>query len=58
MPMLWLRASTVDGLLAKAAAMKFVFPDDDAIRKRIEGRLKEALARDPLALASAAATTA
>jgi hypothetical protein len=67
-PMLWLRASTVDGLLAKAKAMRFSLPEDDAIRHRIEEGLKDegpfdpnpmamALARDLLALASAAATT-
>jgi hypothetical protein len=69
MPMLWLRASTVDGLLAKARAMKFSIPEDDVIRHRIEEGLKDegpfeptpmvmALARDLLALAREAEPTA
>jgi hypothetical protein len=30
-----MRASTVDGLLAKAKALKFAFPEDDAIAERL-----------------------
>jgi hypothetical protein len=62
MPVVWMKASTVDGLLAKARAMKFAFPEDGAIVERIEEGLKEegpfdaepmsfSLARDLLALA-------
>jgi len=63
MQVVWMRALTVDGLLAKARAMKKVaFPGDGAIVERIETGLKTdgpwdadpvalALARDLLALA-------
>ena len=36
-----MRASTVDGLFAKAKALQFAFPEDGAIATRIEEGLKE-----------------
>jgi hypothetical protein len=35
MPIVWMRASSVDGLIAKARALKCAFPDDAAIAEMI-----------------------
>jgi hypothetical protein len=62
MPIVWMRASSVDGVLAKARALRCAFPDDDGIAKMIAEALRVdgpfdplpaslSLARDLLALA-------
>jgi hypothetical protein len=65
MPTVWMRASSVDGLLAKARALRSAFPDDTAIAEmiaealRVDGPFEPlpaslSLARDLLALAEVA----
>jgi hypothetical protein len=62
MPIVWMRASSVDGLIAKARALQCAFPDDAAIAEmiaealRVDGPFEPlpaslSLARDLLALA-------
>jgi hypothetical protein len=49
-----MQASTVDGLLAKAKALKFAFPTDDALAERLEeGLMDDAFDADPISLSLA-----
>ena len=63
MPIMWMRASSFDGVIAKARALQCAFPDDDEIAKMIAEALRVggpfdplpaslSLARDLLALAN------